>query len=247
MPDNTIVFQLATQYLTKIALRLERLFIAVEQACRETHPIIHHYALKNILEIIKLSEKPELKSRFIKDLMRIEHTMTKSSNGISNEHYANLFVQIQVLNHIAGRFGGSIHHDSFLQSIRLAQSAHSSDCELHAPQLLLWLESESTRRQNDLALWLKHLQTLNDTVKIYLSLFRNIAEFEKIEMQHGFYQRTLPTKAMCHLILLQMDRHCGYVPKMQLGHHGLSLRLCDAFSMQEVQHTLVIDLAICQL
>ena len=248
MPHNTIIFQLATQYLSKIALRIERLFLAVVQACEEKNPLIHHYALKNVIEIIKLIEKPELKSRFVKELMRIEHTVNKSQVGIPNSLYASLFVQVQVLNHIAGRFGEAIHHDPFLQSIRLAQSAHSSDCELHAPQLLLWLESDSSRRQQDLSSWLKHLQTLHDTVTVYLSLLRGTAEFETITMLHGFYQCSLPTKILCHLIMLRMDKECGIVPKMQLGHHGLNLRLCEAQTMQELrQSNIQIDLAICQI
>ena len=248
MQHDSIIFQLATHYLPKIALRLERLFLTIEQACEETHPIIHHYALKNILEIIKLIEKPELKSRFIKELMRVEHALNKSPMGISNSVYASLFVQVQVLSHIAGRFGEAIHQDPFLQAIRQARSAHSNECELDSPQLLLWLEHAASDRQLNLATWLKHLRTLNDTVRVYLSLLRKTAEFEPIDLFNGFYQRSLPSQLSCQLILLRMNTHCGLVPKMQLGHHGLSLRLCEANSMQEVMHTqTTVELAICQL
>ncbi|WP_133127782.1 cell division protein ZapD [Legionella nagasakiensis] len=248
MHHETITFQLATHYLSKVALRLECLFLTITQAREETHPVIHHYALKNIIEIIKLIEKPELKSRFLKELMRIEHMLNKSELSISNALYANLFVQIQFLSHVAGRFGGTIHNDPFLQSIRLAQAGDYSDCEMHSPQLLLWLESEPQKRQHDLNAWLKQLQTLFDTVSVYLALLRNTAEFDKIDMFSGFYQRSLPSKTSCHLILLRMDKDCGIVPKMQLGHHGLSLRLCEANSMNEVRHAnTAIDLAICQL
>jgi cell division protein ZapD len=248
MQHDNIVFQVATHYLPKIALRLERLFLAIRQACEETHPIIHHYALKNIIEIIKLIEKPELKSRFIKELMRVEHTLNKSQAGLSNSAYASLFVQVQVLSHIAGRFGEGIHQDPFLQAIRLSQSVNGSECELDSPQLLLWMEHNPSDRQNDLTNWLKHLRTLHDTVSIYLSLLRKTAEFEIINLPNGFYQRSLPSQMSCQLILLKMDTRDGLVPKIQLGQHGLSLRLCEANSMQEVQHTdTVMELAICQL
>ena len=138
MHKETIIFQLATHYLPKIALRLECLFLTIEQACEETHPVIHHYALKNIIEIIKLIEKPELKSRFLKEFMRIEHAITKSQTIISNALYADLFIQVQHLNHVVGRFGDSVYNDPFLQSIRLTQTINHSDFELHSPQLLLW-------------------------------------------------------------------------------------------------------------
>ncbi len=249
MQKGPLVFELAVHFLPKIALRLERLFIAIEQACTTTHPIIHHYALKNIIEIIKLIEKPELKSRFVKELIRIEHTINKTQTNISNARYASLFVQVQVLTHIAGRFGESIHDDPFLQSIRLAQSSHDSDCELHAPQLLFWLENEAMVRRENLIGWLKHLQTLSDTVNIYLALLRDTAEFDSIELINGFYQRSLPARLTYHLMIIRLSSLYEIVPKIQLGHHGVSIRLCDAYSMQEVRQNndVMIDLAICQI
>ena len=248
MSQETITFQLATHYLPKIALRLECLFSTITQACEETHPVIHHYALTNIIEIIKLIEKPELKSRFLKEFMRIEHALNKAQITISDKLYADLFLQIQHLNHVAGRFGETIQRDPFLQSIRLAQSGPHNDCELHSPQLLLWLESSPTLRQNDLAGWLAFLQILHNTVTIYLALLRGTAEFDMVDMLNGFYQRSLPSKTSCHLILLRMDKNSGIVPKIQLGHHGLSLRLCEANSMHEIHRVdTKIDLAICQL
>lgn len=249
MQQETIIFQLATHYLPKIALRLECLFHTIDQACEETHPVIHHYALKNIIEIIRLIEKPELKSRFLKEFMRIEHALNKSQGKLSAKLHADLFLQIQHLSHVAGRFGDTIHQDPFLQSIRVAQTGNHHDCELHTPpQLILWLENDPKLRQHHLTNWLTHLQLLYDTVIVYLSLLRDTAEFDKIYMLNGFYQRSLSTKNSCHLILLRMDKNCGMVPKMQLGHHGLSLRLCEANSMHEVRRSDTdIDLAICQL
>ncbi|HBI21773.1 MAG TPA: cell division protein ZapD [Legionella sp.] len=248
MQHDRIIFQLAPHYLSKIALRLERLFLAIGQARHETHPIIHHYAIKNIIEIIKLIEKPELKSRFIKELMRMEHLLNKSQGRITHAVYASLFVQVQILNHMAGRFGETIHQDLFLQSIQLTHPKHSGDCELDSPQLLLWLENDASRRQSDIETWLMHLRTLEDTVTVYLSLLRNTAEFETIALLNGFYQRSLPAKPACQLIMLRMDTHCGLVPKMQFGHHGLTLRLCEAMSMLEVAHeNTTVDLAICQI
>lgn len=248
MHHETIVFQLATHYLPRIALRLECLFLTIEQACLETHPVIHHYALKNIIEIMKLIEKPELKSRFLKEFMRIEHALNKSPTPVSNALYADLFIQVQQLTHVVGRFGESIYTDPFLQSIRLAQTANHNDCELHSPQLLLWLDNHALARQEDLTRWLTLLKTLSNTVTVYLALLRNTAEFHNIDLYNGFYQRSLPPQSSCHLILLRMDKHCGIVPKMQLGHHGLSLRLCEATSMNDVHHTdTQVDLAICQL
>lgn len=249
MQKNPIIFQLATQYLPKVSLCIERLMSTIEEACHEKHAVIHHYALNNIFEIIKLIEKPELKSRFLKEFMRIEHSLNKSTFTLSNHAFAKLFVQIQVLSHLIGRFGENIHLDPFLQSIRLIQSSHSIDGELYSPQLLLWLESSSEQRQSDLKRWLQQLKLLNDTVNVYLSLFRESAQFEPITLIKGFYQCPLPAKTTaCQLIILKMNKNAGVVPKMQIGHHGFSVRLCDASTMKEIQPDhIIVDLAICQL
>ncbi|WP_038838362.1 cell division protein ZapD, partial [Legionella pneumophila] len=75
MHDHMITFQLATHFLSRIALRLEYLFKTINEACNESHEVIHRFALKNIIEIAEIVEKPELKSRFIKELIRIEHVL----------------------------------------------------------------------------------------------------------------------------------------------------------------------------
>jgi len=119
---------------------------------------------------------------------------------------------------------------------------------MYSPQLLLWLESDPAIRQADLQRWLNFLEPLNSTVGLYLELLRNTAEFNKIEMLNGFYQRPLPPKTSCHLILLRMDKSFKIVPRMQLGHHGMSLRLCEVTTMREIRETNAnIDLAICQI
>ena len=244
MHDDVITFEFATHYRPKVALRLERLFAAIEQACQENHPIIHHYALKNVIEIIKLIEKPELKSRFIKELIRFEHQL----NRLAEDHSPQLFHHVQVLNNIPGKFGETIHNDPFLQFIRLAQTAHPSDCELHTPTLLLWLDNHSDQRQGDLTKWMACLQTLADTVNLYLFLLRKTAIFEPICLNNGFYQQSLSSKLNCHLILLRMQKKTGAVPQLQFGHHGLILRLQDAHSLHDRHDSdLTIDLALCQL
>jgi cell division protein ZapD len=248
MSEDTITFQLATHFLPKIALRLEYLYQTINQACEETHPVVHHYALKNVIEIIKLIEKPELKSRFLKELMRIEHMLNKSGEKVSTEFCNNLYTQIQLLTHVVGRFGENIHTNPFLQSIRLTQSTHINDCEMYSPQLLLWLETNPVIRQRDLILWLSTLRTLYTTVNTYLSLLRNTAKFETIDMTNGFYQRLLPPKTSCHLILLRINKSLGIVPRIQLGHHSLSLRLCEASTMREMRDIdAKLDLALCRL
>ena len=248
MQSDIITFQLATHFLPKVALRLECLYETIQQACEETHPVIHHYALNNIIEIIKLIEKPELKSRFLKELMRIEHALIKTPDILSEDWHDNLNAQILRLTTVAGPFGEGIHHNPFLQSIRISLPSHTNDCETYAPQLRWWLASSPAMRQRNLTEWLSLLHTLQSTVSFYLNLLREKAQFNQIKLISGFYQRPLPPRTTCHLILLHIDKSFGMVPQMQLGHHGLSLRLCEASTMHEVRETdALLEIGICQI
>ena len=252
MNNETITYQLAMHYLPNIASRLEALFSAITQACHETHPIIHHYALKNIISIIKIIEKPELKSRFIKEFMRLEHYLNRpnyqDSFHLSNTLYANVFVTIQVLQNLSGKFGESIYQDPFLQSIRFAQFSNSDECELHSPQLVHWLAQDSHTRQSHLTKWLQELIILHDTVNIYLKILRDTVNYEPISLINGYYHQFIPNKSTCQLILLRMLKDCNIVPKIQLGHHGLSIRLCDSMTMQEIEPSNAnIELAISKI
>ncbi len=251
MALNTINFQLGTQYLSKIALQIERLLLTIHEACQETHPIIHHSALNDLFEIIKLTEKPELKGRFLKEFMRLEHMNKKSPNvKITASSFTDIFIQSQKLSQLSGHFGGKIHVDPFIQSIGFSSTGHTSDMGLYSPQLWFWLEDNATTRQNDLISWLKQLKPLYDTVTLYLSILREACHFKKITLEKGFYQCSLnySNKATCHLVIVRMNKQDALIPKVQIGNHGLSLRLCEAKSMREIHdQTVSVELAIGKL
>ncbi|MDP3560304.1 MAG: cell division protein ZapD [Legionellaceae bacterium] len=244
-PDNQIItFQWTTHYLPKIAVRIESLCQSAEQACHETHPVIHQVALHNILEIIKIIEKPELKSRFLKEFLRMEHACIKQGGDFPFQK--QLHDEIVYLNHTAGRFGEAIQSHPLLQSIRSGQSNHH-EIDIDCPQLLFWLKNDPEPRQHDLRKWLKCLQPLHKMVSLYLSLLKHTAVFEVIPMPQGFYQRNLPPRLTCQLILCKINRMYGLVPKIQLGNYGISLRLYEAETMREAQpQDAFCELAICQ-
>ncbi|MDX2346741.1 MAG: cell division protein ZapD [Legionella sp.] len=242
MTSDTITFQLGTHYLSRVALRVERLLLTIQEASTEQHPVIHHAALHDIFELIKLTEKPELKSRFLQEFMRLQHAQKTNIPALSN--------QIQDLSQLAGQFGGEIYNNPFLHATGLSLAAHSSESELYAPQLLFWLESNANTRQTDLMHWLKQFEPLQAAIQVYLSLLRDSAKFEEITPENGFYQRPLPhnPKTSCHLILVRIKKKNSQIPKMQIGYHGLSLRICEAKTMQEIhEQSSPLELSICEL
>lgn len=248
MHDDTITFQFATQFLSRIALRLEYLFNMINQACYESHEIIHRFALKHIIELIDMIEKPELKSRFIKELIRIEHVLKKDPDNNQAPILDNLATQIHRLNQVPGSFGTSIYDDEFLKTLRQIHHPHTKECEFNSPQLVLWFASDVLLRQQTISRWLGCLNDLEDTVSIYLALLRNTAEYRLVHAQHGFYQQAMSPKATNHLVLLKMNKHMGITPKLQVGHNNLTIKLYELSTAREVhESTTEMEIAFCHI
>lgn len=248
MPNNTITFQLATHMISRAALRIESLMELIRQSCAETNPTLHLYAIKHLIELIDFIEKPELKSRFLKELIRIEYVLSKAHSSMNQGLMDDVSTQIYALSHSSGAFSLDLLDVAFLKTVRQVYQSNTKDCEFHSPQLKLWLDLPIERRLKDLNGWLKKLEDLQQTVSVYLTLLRETSFYTRIKTEKGFYQYTLPPKATCHLVACKMDKAFHLVPKLQVGYHGLTIRLFDFFTQQEANDASVeIDIAICQL
>jgi cell division protein ZapD len=248
MHEHTVTFQLATHFLSRISLRLEFLFKIINQACDESHEVIHRFALKNIIELIEIIEKPELKSRFIKELIRIEHVLKKQKLVSSEQLFHELETQIHILNHVPGRFGTLVFEDEFLKNLRQIHHPNTKECEFNAPQLVMWFDSDPFIRQQAISKWVHCLKDLEYTVSIYLALLRETSEYIPITAEKGFYQHSFSPQTINHLILLKMDKSLAITPKLQLGHNNLSIRLYELASAREVHDkTVQMEIAFCQI
>lgn len=248
MYKNPITFQLATHFLSRIALRLEFLFKTINQACHESHEVIHRYALKNLIELIDIIEKPELKSRFIKELIRIEHVLKKQATAVNLKLFEELETQIHILNHVPGRFNNLIHEDQFLKTLHQIHHPNTKECEFNSPYLVMWLDLDPLLRQQAINNWVHSLKDLEYTVFIYLSILKETTEYIPIRAENGFYQYAFPVKTVNHLILLKMDKSLGMIPKLQLGHNNLTIRLYELVSAHEINDkTIDMEIAFCQI
>ena len=247
MSNDTITFQLATHYLSRVALRLEFLFKIINEACHESHEVIHRYALKNIIELLNIIEKPELKSRFIKELIRIEHVLKKQALVNNAKLVENLAQQIHILNDVPGRFNQLIHEDVFLKTLKQIHHPNTPECEFNSPYLVMWFDLDPLTRQNAITQWVHCLKDLESTLAIYLSLLRSLTEYKAIKANKGFYQYSFAPKTINHLILLKMDKSLRITPQLQLGHNNLTIRLYESATALPVHENIDMEIAFCQI
>lgn len=246
MSNPTITFELATHQLSRVALTIEQICLAIEEAAKQTHPLIHHYALNNLADLLLIIEKPELKSRFLKELVRIEHQLSKNITADNKANFTELYLHIHQLSLAAGRFTNQLSQDTFLQM--MMQNINVQKCEATIPAFIHhWLNRDAIERQNYLKKWLSHLVLMQETVSIYLKILREHAQYQTIHLTSGFYQQTIPPKMQCHLILLNIDKSFDVIPKIQIGQHGLNIRLVHANSLEEINKDSILKLGISQI
>jgi len=250
MVSQSLTFQLGTHYLSRTALRIERLFSRIGQAVDQELTVIHDAALNDLAELLKITEKPELKGRFLQEYMRIEHALQHTDVDVDPAMMSLVSEQVKKLSEFAGPFGGSIHSDTFLHAITTASHGRAAEVDLYMSPLLYWLEGPTAERQADLKRWLMQFIPLPDIIAVYLSLLRKKARFDGIQSENGYYQCMLPNqhKKTSQLVLVKIDKAQQLIPKIHVGQHGLSIRLCEAKTMKEVKEASTpMQLSICEL
>ncbi len=248
MHNETMIFELATHFLPKMALKLESQIQSIMEAQQESHPVIHQHALHNCTEILTIVAKPALKSRFLKEFLRVEHLLNRCHTKIDNDLYDLLFQQIQYLSNMNHNFGQKLSEDLFLMGVRQNLGISNQLMNDFCPYLLFWLEADPIVRQEMIGKWIEALLPLYKTVKIYLSILRQTALYSVVKLDRGFYQQALPPTNNCHLIAVKLAKYYGAIPKINLGHFGLSIRLFNVETMRESQEEQAeIELALCQL
>jgi len=227
MQTQDIIYQHSPQFLPKIAIKLENLLASIHEGCQETHPIIHHYALKNVVELLKIIDKPELKSRLTKEFLRLDYVLSQEFKS----HHAELFQQFesicQELQTQTTRFGNKLHHDPFLISLRMRSQEQWHECELQAPFLLNWLHQNPKLRQRMIASWLIELKGLQAAIQTYTAILRALSQFETISVSQSFYQRSLMANPPCQLIIIKLKVDLPVVPKFQMSPHALTIHFND--------------------
>ncbi|MCC5793091.1 MAG: cell division protein ZapD [Legionellaceae bacterium] len=242
-----ITYKFPTQYLSRIALKLSFLMDNLSTAATEQHPAIHQYGLENCLELCKIIEKPELKSRFLKEFLRIQHNFLKSEVMLPKQLSDALSRQIQFLDSKAGNFAEQMTEDRLIQQLRLTQG-NSAELDYYSPALYLWRHMDVEQRQRTFQNWMSLLADLQQTTTTYLSLLEETILLESVELKQGFYQQSLTAGSGCPLILVRLEQHSDFIPKVQYSQSRISLSL-ESSSLQPESSTKpeTVELGISQL
>jgi len=188
-------------------------------------------AIDNLINILSVFERSDLKSEIIKELERLINTLSalENSPGVDSKALESLLSELdQVLDslHInKTAIGQPLRDNDFLYSIRQRSSIPGGTCDFDLPGYHYWLQhSDEHVRQQQLLAWFDQFASVKAAIKTTLKLTRESTHFRPATAVTGFYQHTLDSQQAIQLIRVQVPRQLEYYPEISGGKHRFTVR-----------------------
>lgn len=222
-----MTFEQPTSEVCRVLLRLERLFDELAQFSGriENLPV----AMRFLIDIISVLDRPDLKSKITQELHRFIAFLSKLQLNPGIDH-AQLEATLQEFQRtleyvggLQGKLGQTLRDHEFLGNIRLRIYTPAGDCGFELPMYPQWLAQDEAKALKDFRAWQAELEPVQHLTHLLLKLIREGSEFREIVAEAGFYHETL-TNPNCQLLRLTYDTALGVYPEISVGKHRLSLR-----------------------
>lgn len=242
--DYTYYIPLTT--LCKVALRIEKFFLTIHEACYSNDKNVHRYALLCLIELAKIAVKPELKSRFLKEFIRIEHTLNKSNVNLCEETHACIHKSIATLTETISGFTTRLGQDPFIQSIGFSGASSNTDIDFSLPQLQYWLSSTTNDIKQSFSHWESLIFPLKNICHNFLAIVKESALYEEICVHQGIYQCSFPVGSTCHMVIITCVN--TVIPQTQMGHNRLNISIHHPATMHKIMSgNNTIQLGLCTM
>jgi cell division protein ZapD len=212
-------------------LRLEHLFVRLNELIAREHALDHHFALTTIFEIMDVGARADLKSDVLKDLDKQKHVLDgyrgnpAISEGALDHVIAQLDGRFQALNGLPGKAGQSLTENDWLMSIRSRVGIPGGTCEFDLPAYYAWQHTASDLRRADIERWVATLTPLADSIHMLLKLLRDSGSPQKVIANGGQFQQNLPQGRTFQLLRLSLDPSLKLIPEISGNRLMVSIRL----------------------
>jgi cell division protein ZapD len=254
--DN-IIYEQPLNERIRTFLRLEFLFLRVDNALSGCSEQQNRDAIDSLLQILSVFERSDLKSEIIKELERLISTLSALENtpGVDKKALDDLLSELdQILDSLHVKktaIGQALRDNDFLYSIRQRSSIPGGTCDFDLPSYHFWLQHTSeSDRQDQLNAWLEQFSGVRSAINTALHLIRESTHFVPATAVAGFYQHSLDSNQPNQLIRVQIPRDVSYYPEISGGKHRFTVRFMQFDLAQRSQQSaddIVFSLSCCAM
>ena len=212
-------------------LRLEHLFRRLGELVPADSPLLHHYALVTIFEIMDVAARADLKADVLRDLDKHKNVFNSYrgnpaiAESVLDQVVGKLESNFTTLNTVPGKAGQALTENEWLMSIRSRASIPGGTCEFDLPSYYAWQHHPAGQRRADLERWASTLAPLAESIIVLLKLLRDSGAPQKVMATGGQLQQTLPQGRTFQLLRLRIDPALGLVPEISGNRLIVSVRL----------------------
>ena len=249
-----ILYEYPLQERIRTYLRLEHLFIRLQQLLPRVDAMDHHFALATLFEILEVTSRADLKSDLLKDLDKQKHALDvyrgnpAIAESVLDEVISKLDQSFEALNNLPGKAGQGLTENEWLMGIRSRIVIPGGTCSFDLPSYHAWQHKPSDIRQAQLHQWASSLAPLAEAVHLLLKLLRDSGAPQKVIANGGQFQQSLPQGRTFLLLRLALDEALALVPEISGNRLMVSVRLMhqsDDNRLQSVTEDVNFELALC--
>jgi cell division protein ZapD len=230
MFNQSIVFEQPVNELIRVCLRIEHLWQFTQKGMRGEHRFDSHNTLAAIIDILSITDRPDLRGKFTKEFMRQSANLQRFLNEdhIDQQKLKATLGEFETIIHIlqnaSGKFSSTLRDNEFITSIRQHLTTPGGSCSFDTPAYHYWLQQPVKERQMQIAQWLEALEELLHVIQFMLQMARQSGQ-PKLHTAHGgFYQESLDPQTPSQLIRVAVPNTIAVFPEISVGRHGVSIR-----------------------
>jgi cell division protein ZapD len=254
---NTLCFEQGFNEHMRVCLKLDELFNGISHYLNQTKGDQAGKVLESIVHAITLLDRPDFKSKLIKELNRINTIFQRliHSDKVNQSKLNATLTKLQFLSEklqfIDGKLVQALRENDFLTSIRSHQGNPGGAWLSEIPCYRLWLSQAYTEQQADVQYFLEHFDVIQQTVSLLMQLVRDSAVPLSKIAEGGFYQMSLDAQLPLQLLRIHLPKQTQFFPEASIGRHGISLRFYPLTTQvkrrSQTEKDVAFQLTICSL
>ncbi len=236
---ESIIYEQPLNERIRTFLRIEFLFNRIECLLQNNDAAQHRDILTNLLNILSIFERSDLKQEIIKELERLTTTLSALENkpGVDmsalNELLGELDLILDRLHLEKSALGQALRDNEFLSSIRQRSTIAGGSCAFDLPAYHYWLQHTPSHAQKEqLSVWCGELSSVQSAIAMSLKLIRNSTGFNTYLASAGFYQQSLDNGQSHQLIRIKIPNDAICYPEISGGKHRFTVRFM-AFDIEQ--------------
>lgn len=230
---NIVTYEQPLNERIRTFLRLEFLFQQASHGLQHQSPWDTRASLTNLIEILNVFGRTDLKTEVIKELERLTAILSRLETNpeVDNSKLNTIMDKIDLLvdrlHSFQGQVGQELKDNEFLTAIKQRSSIPGGTCDFDLPIYHFWLKHTAEERCAQLRRWLSAFDTFRTAIDLVLKLVRESSSTAHETANAGFYQQSLDTATPYQLIRVSVPLETPCFAEISGGKHRFTVRFME--------------------